>query len=259
MVGKNATNEPPASWWLIFHRHLFYLQWTETKSYKLASCKELKCSQICAKFGVSVVSAKATFYRLLACLICNWTTVEILFLVSACSFTIILLKQSWSQTEFSWRSIRNCFHVFPAFGQRRLVVLKSESVFNFTETKGYILRCYMLLYGYMLLSWGLLKISFDSQESREASFITHATWGVGGEGGGEKRIFFFENVLKKKGRMVTILFTWSCLWNVHILQDRLLNFFTCSAPYIHLLLYSNFYDPVKEHLSCKMSFTAICW
>ena len=258
MVGKNATNEPLASWWLIFHRHLFYLQWTETKSYKLASCKELKCSQICAKFGVSVVSAKVTFYRLLACLICNWTTVEILFKVSACSFTLILLKQSWSKTEFSWRSIRNCFHVFPVFGQRRLVVLKSESVFNFTETKGYILRCYMLLYGYMLLSWGLLKILFDSQESREASFITHATWGVGG-GGGEKRIFFFENVLKKKGRMVTILFTWSCLWNVHILQDRLLNFFTCSAPYIHLLLYSNFYDPVKEHLSCKMSFTAICW
>ena len=77
--------------------------------------------------------------------------------------------------------------------------------------------------------------------------------------GGSKGFFFFENVLKKKGRMVTILFTWSCLWNVHILQDRLLNFFTCSAPYIHLLLYSNFYDPVKEHLSCKMSFTAICW
>lgn len=26
-----------------------------------------------------------------------------------------------------------------------------------------------------------------------------------------------------------------------------------------LLLYSNFYDPVKEHLYCKMSFTAIFW
>ena len=28
--------------------------------------------------------------------------------------------------------------------------------------------------------------------------------------------------------------------------------FTCSAPY------SYFFDPVKRHLSCKMSFTAIC-
>ena len=258
MVGKNATNEPLASWWLIFHRHLFYLQWTETKSYKLASCKELKCSQICAKFGVSVVSAKVTFYRLLACLICNWTTVEILFKVSACSFTIILLKQSWSKTEFSWRSIRNCFHVFPAFGQRRLVVLKSESVFNFRETKGYILRCYMLLYGYMLLSWGLLKISFDLQESREASFITHATWGVGG-GGGSKGFFFLKMFWRKKDG-----------WLQFFLHDLAFGTFifykTVSLIFLRvlLLIFTSFYTAtftisVKEHLSCKMSFTAICW
>ena len=56
----------------------------------------------------------------------------------------------------------------------------------------------MLLYGYMLLSWGLLKISFDSQESREASFITHATWGVGGEGGGEKDFFFWKCFEEKR-------------------------------------------------------------
>ena len=47
--------------------------------------------------------------------------------------------------------------------------------------------------------------------------------------------------------------------NVHVLQDRLLNFFYVFFSLYSLLLYSNFYDPVKEHLYCKMSFTAIFW
>ena len=92
----------------------------------------------------------------------------------------------------------------------------------------------MLLYGYMLLSWGLLKISFDSQESREASFITHATWGVGG--GGAKDFFFLKMFWRKKDGWLQFFLHDLAFWTFIFYKTVSLIFLR-----VLLLIFTSFY------------------